>query len=39
MLAGTLPDGRTLEALVTGPEDGTLLVFHHGSPGAAVPHL
>ena len=39
MLAGTLPDGRTLEALVTGPEDGTLLVLHHGSPGAAVPHL
>jgi len=38
MLAGTLPDGRTLEALVTGPEDGTLLVFHHGSPGAAIPH-
>ena len=38
MLAGTLPDGRTLEALVTGPEDGTVLVFHHGSPGAAIPH-
>ena len=37
MLVGTLPGGRALEALVTGPEDGTLLVFHHGSPGAAVP--
>jgi len=32
-----LPDGRVLEALVAGPSDGDLLVFHHGSPGAAVP--
>jgi pimeloyl-ACP methyl ester carboxylesterase len=32
-----LADGRKLEALVAGPQDGTLLVFHHGSPGAAVP--
>lgn len=32
-----LPDGRVLEALVSGPEDGVLLVSHHGSPGAAVP--
>jgi len=30
-------DGRSLEALVQGVEDGTLLGFHHGSPGAAVP--
>jgi pimeloyl-ACP methyl ester carboxylesterase len=29
-------DGRTLEALVSGPEDGTPFVFHHGSPGAAL---
>jgi pimeloyl-ACP methyl ester carboxylesterase len=32
-----LPDGRTLEALVQGAEGGTPLLFHHGSPGAAVP--
>ncbi len=32
-----LPDGRVLEALVSGPQDGVLLVSHHGSPGAAVP--
>ncbi len=32
-----LPDGRDLEVRVVGPEDGLLLVFHHGSPGAAVP--
>jgi pimeloyl-ACP methyl ester carboxylesterase len=31
-----LSDGRLLEVLVDGPPDGTLLVFHHGSPGAAV---
>lgn len=33
----SLPDGRDLEVLVEGAPDGTLLVFHHGSPGAAVP--
>jgi pimeloyl-ACP methyl ester carboxylesterase len=32
-----LADGRALELLVQGAQDGTLLVFHHGSPGAAVP--
>jgi pimeloyl-ACP methyl ester carboxylesterase len=32
-----LPDGRTLEAVDEGEPGGTLLVFHHGSPGAAVP--
>jgi pimeloyl-ACP methyl ester carboxylesterase len=31
------PDGRTLEVLVTGPEDGLPLVVHHGTPQAAVP--
>ena len=31
-----LPDGRTLEAVDEGDPDGTLLIFHHGSPGAAV---
>ena len=33
----TLPDGRSLEAVVQGAPDGTLLVFHHGSPSAAQP--
>jgi pimeloyl-ACP methyl ester carboxylesterase len=32
-----LADGRSLEAVVQGGEEGTLLVFHHGSPGAAEP--
>lgn len=31
------PDGRDLEVLVTGPADGLPLVFHHGTPQAAVP--
>ena len=31
-----VPDGRTLEAVDEGDPDGTLLLFHHGSPGAAV---
>ena len=30
-------DGRDLEILVTGPGDGLPLVFHHGTPQAAVP--
>jgi pimeloyl-ACP methyl ester carboxylesterase len=32
-----LPDGRDLEVLLQGADEGTLLIFHHGSPGAAVP--
>jgi pimeloyl-ACP methyl ester carboxylesterase len=32
-----LADGRTLEAVDEGDPDGTIVVFHHGSPGAAVP--
>ena len=30
------PDGRALEVLVSGPEDGFPLVFHHGTPQGAV---
>ncbi len=30
------PDGRHLEVLVTGPEDGFPLVYHHGTPQAAL---
>jgi pimeloyl-ACP methyl ester carboxylesterase len=37
------PDGRTLEAIVEGPSDGTLVVTHHGTPGSAgeiwPPHI
>jgi pimeloyl-ACP methyl ester carboxylesterase len=29
------PDGRDLEVLLLGPEDGAPLFFHHGTPGAA----
>ncbi|HEU5002821.1 MAG TPA: alpha/beta fold hydrolase [Actinomycetota bacterium] len=36
-LALPLPGGRVLDALVSGPTAGDLLIFHHGSPGAAVP--
>ncbi|HYO39306.1 MAG TPA: alpha/beta fold hydrolase [Nocardioidaceae bacterium] len=32
------PDGRDLEVLLAGPEDGLVLVDHHGTPGAAVPY-
>lgn len=31
------PDGRELEVLVAGPEDGFPLVSHHGTPQGAVP--
>jgi pimeloyl-ACP methyl ester carboxylesterase len=31
-----LPDGRTLEVIVTGPAAGVPLVFHHGTPGSAL---
>ncbi|MDQ1716164.1 MAG: hypothetical protein QOE89_117 [Pseudonocardiales bacterium] len=30
-----LPDGCSLEVEVSGPTDGTPLIFHHGSPGSA----
>jgi pimeloyl-ACP methyl ester carboxylesterase len=33
----TLPDGRDLEIEVTGPDDGPVIVFHHGTPGACIP--
>jgi pimeloyl-ACP methyl ester carboxylesterase len=29
-----LPDGRRLDVRISGPDDGTPLVFHHGTPGA-----
>jgi pimeloyl-ACP methyl ester carboxylesterase len=32
----TLPDGRTLEALLVGPRDGLPMVFHHGTPGGVA---
>ncbi len=28
-----LPDGRRLEIEVSGPDDGPVLLFHHGTPG------
>jgi pimeloyl-ACP methyl ester carboxylesterase len=31
-----LPDGRTLDVAVAGPDDGMPLVVHHGSPGSAL---
>jgi pimeloyl-ACP methyl ester carboxylesterase len=32
-----LADGRRLDIRVSGPSDGVPLVFHHGTPGSAVP--
>jgi pimeloyl-ACP methyl ester carboxylesterase len=32
-----LPDGRLLDVRVTGRAAGVPFVFHHGTPGAAVP--
>lgn len=32
-----LPDGRRLDVRVSGPSDGAVLVFHHGTPGAGTP--
>jgi pimeloyl-ACP methyl ester carboxylesterase len=34
----TLPDGRSLDLYVEGPDDGTPLVFHHGTPSAGIPY-
>ena len=34
----TTPDGRTLEVLTGGAEDGYPLLFHGGTPSAAAPY-
>jgi pimeloyl-ACP methyl ester carboxylesterase len=34
----TTPDGRTLEVLTGGAEDGYPLLFHNGTPSAAAPY-
>uniref|UniRef100_UPI004072AFFC Pimeloyl-ACP methyl ester carboxylesterase n=1 Tax=Microlunatus sagamiharensis TaxID=546874 RepID=UPI004072AFFC len=31
------PDGRSLDVALDGPADGVPLLFHHGTPGSAVP--
>jgi pimeloyl-ACP methyl ester carboxylesterase len=31
------PDGRSLDVFVAGPENGEILLFHHGSPGVGLP--
>jgi pimeloyl-ACP methyl ester carboxylesterase len=33
-----VPDGRSLDVYLAGPEDGTPLVFHVGTPCAAIPY-
>jgi pimeloyl-ACP methyl ester carboxylesterase len=33
----SLRDGRRIDFRVSGPTDGPVLVFHHGTPGAGVP--
>lgn len=37
MTSISLPDGRTLDLRINGPEGGPVLLFHHGTPGAALP--
>jgi pimeloyl-ACP methyl ester carboxylesterase len=32
----SLPDGRHLEVEVSGPADGRVLLFHHGTPGGST---
>jgi pimeloyl-ACP methyl ester carboxylesterase len=32
----TLADGRDLEVEVSGPDDGPVLLFHHGTPGGSA---
>jgi pimeloyl-ACP methyl ester carboxylesterase len=32
-----LEDGRKIEVRTAGPEDGEVLLFHHGMPGAGLP--
>ena len=32
-----LPDGRSLETWISGPDGGVPFVFHHGTPGSARP--
>jgi len=34
-IALDLPDGRVLDVQVSGPVDGTLLIWHHGTPGCS----
>jgi len=33
----SLPDGRDLELELNGPDEGPVIVFHHGTPGASAP--
>jgi pimeloyl-ACP methyl ester carboxylesterase len=33
----TLPDGREVDLFLAGPEQGTPLVFHHGTPSSGLP--
>src|SRR5438045_2674476 len=32
-----LPDGRRLDVIVSGPEGGVPLLYHHGTPGSVTP--
>ncbi|GAB3487024.1 alpha/beta fold hydrolase [Flexivirga lutea] len=37
MTSISLPDGRSLDIQVSGPDDGPVLIFHHGTPGSVLP--
>ena len=34
----TTPDGRSLDVYLAGPLDGDVLLFHLGTPSAALPY-
>jgi pimeloyl-ACP methyl ester carboxylesterase len=34
-----LPDGRAIEVRLAGPEDGEILLFHHGTPSSGLPFV
>ncbi|MDZ5619870.1 alpha/beta hydrolase [Nocardioides sp. HM23] len=38
-IALDLPDGRVLDVQVSGPADGALLIWHHGTPGCSYQGL
>ncbi|WP_322937198.1 alpha/beta hydrolase [Nocardioides bizhenqiangii] len=38
-IALDLPDGRILDVQVSGPADGALLIWHHGTPGCSYQGL
>lgn len=38
-LSLSVPDGRSLNVWLAGPEEGTPLLFHAGTPGSGIPYI